>query len=125
MDAHEVAPASGPVRGTVTIPGSKSLTNRALVVAALATGRSTLRGALFSDDTTACIDGLIRLGIDINADLVHNRIAVEGASGRIPAHEADLDVRYSGTSARFLTAVAAAGRRLPALGAAATITSCC
>ena len=110
MEAHEVAPAAGPVRGTVTVPGSKSLTNRALVVAALATGRSTLRGAQFSDDTEACMDGLMRLGIGIEADPAHARIAVEGAGGTIPAEAAELDVRYSGTTARFLTAVAAAGR---------------
>ena len=110
MDAYEVAPAAGPVRGTVTVPGSKSLTNRALVVAALATGRSTLRGALFSDDTEACMDGLMRLGIGIEADPAHARIVVKGAGGTIPAEAAELDVRYSGTSARFLTAVAAAGR---------------
>ncbi len=110
MEAHEVAPATGPVRGTVTVPGSKSLTNRALVVAALASGRSTLSGAQFSDDTEACMDGLMRLGIGIEADPAHARIAVEGAGGTIPAEAAELDVRYSGTTARFLTAVAAAGR---------------
>lgn len=110
MEAHEVAPAGGPVRGTVTVPGSKSLTNRALVVAALATGQSTLRSALFSDDTEACLDGLVRLGIGIEAEPAHARIAVEGAGGTIPAATAELDVRYSGTTARFLTAVAAAGR---------------
>ena len=110
MEAHEVAPAAGPVRGTVTVPGSKSLTNRALVVAALATGRSTLGGAQFSDDTEACMDGLMRLGIGIEADPAQARIAVEGAGGTIPAEAAELDVRYSGTTARFLTAVAAAGR---------------
>jgi 3-phosphoshikimate 1-carboxyvinyltransferase len=110
MDTYEVTPASGPVRGTVTVPGSKSLTNRALVVAALATGRSTLRGALFSDDTEACLDGLMRLGIRVEADPSRACIAVGGAGGRIPAAAAELDVRYSGTTARFLTAVAAAGR---------------
>ena len=108
-EAYEVAPAAGPVRGTVTVPGSKSLTNRALVAAALAAGRSTLRGALFSDDTEACMDGLARLGIGIEPDAAAARIAVDGAGGRIPAAAAELDVRYSGTSARFLTAVAAAG----------------
>ncbi len=110
MDTYEVTPASGPVRGTVAVPGSKSLTNRALVVAALATGQSTLRGALFSDDTEACLDGLMRLGIGVKADRERARIAVTGAGGRIPAAAAALDVRYSGTTARFLTAVAAAGR---------------
>ena len=110
MDAYAVAPAPGPVDGTVTVPGSKSLTNRALVVAALASGRSTLRGALFSDDTEACMDGLARLGIDIAPDPSAARVTVTGAGGRIPAATAELDVRYSGTTGRFLTAVAAAGR---------------
>ena len=109
MEAHKVVPASGPVLGTVTVPGSKSLTNRALVVAALATGQSTLCGALFSDDTTACMDGLARLGIEIAPDPANARIAIQGANGNIPTDKAELDVRYSGTSARFLTAVAAAG----------------
>lgn len=110
MDAYAITPAAGPVNGTVTVPGSKSLTNRALVIAALATGRSTLHGALFSDDTEACMDGLARLGIDISSDPSAARVTVTGAGGRIPAVTAELDVRYSGTTARFLTAVAAAGR---------------
>lgn len=107
--AYRVAPAAGPVRGAVTAPGSKSLTNRALVAAALAAGRSTLRGALFSEDTEACMEGLSRLGIRVEPDAAHDRISVTGGGGRIPAAAAELDVRNAGTAARFLTAAAAAG----------------
>ena len=68
MDIYAVVPSPGSVSGSVTVPGSKSLTNRALIVAALASGRSTLRGALFSDDTEACMEGLSQLGIGVEAD---------------------------------------------------------
>jgi 3-phosphoshikimate 1-carboxyvinyltransferase len=89
---------------TVRIPGSKSLTNRALVCAALASGRSRLVGWLESDDTAAMIDGLGRLGVTVEragADLLVNGTGGEFA---IPLHP--IDCRASGTTIRFLTACA-------------------
>jgi 3-phosphoshikimate 1-carboxyvinyltransferase len=93
----------------VRVPGSKSLTNRALIVAALAEGPSTLTGTLDSDDTRVMVDSLRRLGLDVQHDPDAATIAVEGCGGRIPARAAELFVANSGTSLRFLTAMVAAG----------------
>ncbi len=92
------------------VPGSKSLTNRALVVAALADGTSTLTGALDSDDTRVMVDSLGRLGIEVGLDPSTATIRVTGCGGIIPARQADLYVANSGTSLRFLTALVTLGR---------------
>jgi 3-phosphoshikimate 1-carboxyvinyltransferase len=99
-----------PPRARVRVPGSKSLTNRALIVAALARGRSTLTGALDSEDTRVMVESLRRLGIAVEHGPGAATIAVTGCSGRIPAREAELFVANSGTSLRFLTAMAATGK---------------
>ncbi len=101
---------ASPLNARVRVPGSKSLTNRALIVAAQAKGRSTLTGALDSDDTRVMVDSLQRLGIGVNHTPETATIDVEGCGGQIPASEADLYVANSGTSLRFLTALAATGR---------------
>jgi 3-phosphoshikimate 1-carboxyvinyltransferase len=85
------------------------LTNRALIVAALAEGASTLTGALDSEDTRVMVDSLQRLGIGVAHDPEAATIAVAGCDGRIPASQAELFVANSGTSLRFLTALVAAG----------------
>src|SRR6195952_1669546 len=103
-------PLSSPVEARVRVPGSKSLTNRALIVAALAKGRSTLTGALESDDTRVMVESLTRLGIGVTRRPGDATIRVEGCGGEIPAAEADLYVGNSGTSLRFLTAMVASGR---------------
>src|SRR3954454_2571151 len=102
-----IEPISGPLAATVVPPGSKSITNRALVAAALAAGRSTLRGALVADDTEAMMDCLRRLGVDIGTS--GDTVTVDGTSGRTPATDAELDVRQSGTTARSMAPVAALG----------------
>ncbi|MBX3440673.1 MAG: 3-phosphoshikimate 1-carboxyvinyltransferase, partial [Planctomycetaceae bacterium] len=99
-----------PIRGTVRPPGSKSLTNRALIVAALAKGGSLLTGALDSRDTQVMIDSLSRLGIAVETANAGSQLAVAGASGRIPAPSADLWLENSGTSIRFLTALCTLGQ---------------
>jgi 3-phosphoshikimate 1-carboxyvinyltransferase len=105
-----VVPLRGaPPKARVRVPGSKSLTNRALIVAALADGRSTLTGALDSDDTRVMVDSLQRLGIGVVHDPAACTIAVEGCGGSIPKTEAELSVANSGTSLRFLTAMVATG----------------
>ncbi len=96
-------------RLSVRVPGSKSLTNRALIVAALAEGLTTLTGALDSDDTRVMVESLSRLGFKVDHDVVASTIRIEGMAGRIPAKQADLDVHNSGTSLRFLTAMVATG----------------
>jgi 3-phosphoshikimate 1-carboxyvinyltransferase len=101
-DPLPIEPLTGPVDATVIVPGSKSITNRALVCAALADGTSTLDGVLFADDTEAMLDCLGRLGIGIDADRSIDRVKVTGRGGRIPAATATLDARLSGTTARFV-----------------------
>ena len=106
-DSLVVQPLTRPFDAVVTVPGSKSLTNRALVCAALADGTSVLEGALRADDTEAMVDCLRALGIDI--EVSGDRMTVHGRGGEIPATEAKLDVRLSGTTARFIIPVAARG----------------
>lgn len=96
--------ARGPLDARVRVPGSRSLTNRALVCAALAAGRSRLVGATESDDTTAMREGLRALGVAI--DVAGDAWTVAGCAGRFPARDARVDARASGTTARFLTAAA-------------------
>ncbi|MFO0870747.1 MAG: 3-phosphoshikimate 1-carboxyvinyltransferase [Pirellulales bacterium] len=108
MSDITVAPKS-PLQATVRPPGSKSITNRALVCAALASGPTLLRGALDSDDTRVMIDSLQRLGLDVRHDAREATIAVAGGGGRWPRAEAELFVGNSGTTIRFLTAMLAVG----------------
>jgi 3-phosphoshikimate 1-carboxyvinyltransferase len=89
--------------GTVRPPGSKSLTNRALVVAAMAEGTSTILHPLESDDTEAMRSTLSELGVSIESQ--PGRFVVHG-SNRLSASGADLDARASGTTARFVLAAA-------------------
>lgn len=109
QDTLTVSPAAGPLDARVRPPGSKSLTNRALVCAALAEGGSTLTGALDSDDTRVMIESLGRLGIPIEVADGGRTLRVAGAGGRIPAFEAELFVGNSGTTIRFLTAMVTLG----------------
>ena len=101
---------SGPVRGTVTPPGSKSYTNRALVVAALARGTSVLSNVLDADDTRYMAQALSRLGFQVEADFDESRVVVHGSGGAVPAAEAELYVGNAGTAMRFLTALVSLGR---------------
>jgi len=105
--ALTVEPLARPPDATITVPGSKSITNRALICAALADGTCVLEGALWADDTEAMVDCLKQLGLRV--DVAGERITVHGRGGAIPATEAHLDVRLSGTTARFITPVAARG----------------
>jgi len=106
----EVAAVRRPIRGDVRVPGSKSITNRALLLAALADGDSVLEGGLASDDTQIFSGALARLGISVAHDEAHETFAVTGMGGHIAAHEADLFVGNAGTAARFITAFVALGR---------------
>lgn len=115
----EIVPPPGPVVARVAVPGSKSITNRALVLAALAGGRSLLPGALWSEDTQVMVEALRRLGftVEVGPDPVEpaNRtIGVVGAGGRIPragsaAQPLELWVGNAGTAARFLAALVCLG----------------
>ncbi len=105
--ARRVEPLDGPLDAEVTLPGSKSLTNRALVVATLAAGTSTLEGALTADDTEAMVGCLTRLGARVAR--AGDRWTVAGTGGRLAPGPATLDARLSGTTARFVLPVAAMG----------------
>ena len=108
--AHAVEPVAGPLDATVVVPGSKSVTNRALACAALASGTSTLTNALVADDTEAMADCLRRLGVAVTAEGDGTTLVVEGCGGAIPAASSTLDVRASGTTARFVAPLAALGK---------------
>lgn len=101
---------SGPIFGSIRPPGSKSITNRALICAALAEGASLLCGALDSEDTQVMLAALEKLGLMLEHDPAARTIRVEGCAGAIPAAEAKLFLANSGTSIRFLAALATLGR---------------
>jgi 3-phosphoshikimate 1-carboxyvinyltransferase len=105
-----IVPFTKPARGEVTLPGSKSITNRALLLAALCDGPVTLTGALFSEDTEIMAEALRQLGFVVKEDESKKTIYVEGRGGEIPAKEATLHVGLAGTAARFLTALCAAAK---------------
>lgn len=107
-DAIEIQP-TGPLHGSVRPPGSKSITNRALVCAALAKGESLLVGALDSEDTRVMIGALGQLGISVDRDADASTIRIVGSAGSLPASQADLYVANSGTTMRFLTAMVTCG----------------
>jgi 3-phosphoshikimate 1-carboxyvinyltransferase len=108
-EALAIEPHPTPLVGTVLVPGSKSYTNRALLVAALADGRSMLEGALFSDDTWHMARSLAALGIGVAPDEANRRFEVTGFGGKLPAAQASVFVGNSGTTARFLTPMLALG----------------
>ncbi|MBM3997072.1 MAG: 3-phosphoshikimate 1-carboxyvinyltransferase [Planctomycetes bacterium] len=106
-----IAPLTKPPHATVRVPGSKSITNRALVLAALTAHETVIDGALQSEDTEVMVDCLRRLGFTILPDWEAESIRVlhDSAQPRIPASSADLYVANSGTTMRFLAAMVALG----------------
>lgn len=89
------------------VPGSKSITNRALLIAALSDGLTTIKGALFSDDSRHFLNCLKELGFSVEIDEKNCEVKVLGLSGKIPKDEASIYVGSAGTAARFLTAMLA------------------
>ncbi|HVN29017.1 MAG TPA: 3-phosphoshikimate 1-carboxyvinyltransferase, partial [Candidatus Binataceae bacterium] len=102
MDAIEITPVSKPFSAAITVPGSKSITNRALLIAALAQGRSVLDNVLFSDDTMRMIEALRGLGFQLSVEEDARRITVNGMGGQIPSSGCDLYIGGAGTAMRFL-----------------------
>lgn len=88
----------------VPVPGSKSITNRALLIAALANGKSVLKGVLFSDDSRHFLKALQDLGFEVEIDEKHAVVSIEGKGGSVPKTNAVVDVGSAGTAARFLAA---------------------
>lgn len=91
----------------VQVPGSKSITNRALLLAALSDKKCTLHGVLFSDDSRAFLDSLQKLGFEASVDEEKKDVMIRGTGGRIPNRQVAIDVRSAGTAARFLTVMLA------------------
>src|SRR5580704_9959456 len=115
----EIVPLAQPVRAEITVPGSKSITNRALILAALADGEVTLKGALWSEDTQVMTEALVKLGFEIKvegdpAEFCNRTITVKGLGGKIPnagttEKPLELFVGNAGTAARFLAAFVCLG----------------
>src|SRR5512134_562765 len=91
-----IPPFTRPVRGSATLPGSKSITNRALILAALSDRTVTLRGALFSRDTRIMIAALRALGFAVEFDEAALTITITGRGGEIPNREARLHIGNAG-----------------------------
>jgi 3-phosphoshikimate 1-carboxyvinyltransferase len=107
-DLLPVQPFTRPVQAEALVPGSKSLTNRALLLAALSDRPVTLTGALFSEDTHLMAEALRKLGFTVEANDGAKALHVSGQEKRFQTERADLFVGLAGTTARFLTAFCAA-----------------
>src|SRR5476651_1773633 len=118
-DLIEIIPLDKPVRAEITVPGSKSITNRTLILAALADGEVTLTGALWSEDTQIMVECLSKLGFEVRiendpAEFCNRTITVKGLGGKIPntgtvEKPLELFVGNAGTAARFLSAFVCLG----------------
>jgi 3-phosphoshikimate 1-carboxyvinyltransferase len=119
-DLIEIVPLDKPVRAEITVPGSKSITNRALILAALADGEVTLEGALWSEDTQIMVECLQELGFMVNIapdpnESCNRTITVYGQGGKVPGggtaeNPLELFVSNAGTAARFLAALVCLGK---------------
>lgn len=109
QDSFFVKPNDCPSSFCVTVPGSKSITNRALLLAALSNGSCTLSNVLFSEDSRALLTALSNLGFSVTVDEIAKTAVVVGNDGRIPCEEASLHAQSAGTAARFLTAMLSFG----------------
>lgn len=107
MQMYEVKKLPYHPKLDVTVPGSKSMTNRALLLAALAEGESTVSGILFSDDSNVFLQALKDVGFTLEIDTQEKRVTIEGKGGRLPRSQANIYVGSAGTAARFLTAMVA------------------
>jgi 3-phosphoshikimate 1-carboxyvinyltransferase len=115
----EILPLDKPVQAEITVPGSKSITNRALVLAALAQGVTTLQGALWSEDTRVMVECLRKLGFTVRTapdpeEACNRTLTVQGRGGRVPGgglegQPLDLFVGNAGTAARFVAALVCRG----------------
>jgi 3-phosphoshikimate 1-carboxyvinyltransferase len=105
----EIAPITAPLDARVSVPGSKSITNRAMILAAMAQGRSVLDSVLLSDDTRYMSDALRVMGFVVEVDEDAHRITVGGRGGVIPAHGGEIFVGGAGTVMRFIVAMVTLG----------------
>jgi len=110
MDQIEIRPLLRKLAASIRVPGSKSITNRALLMGAIAKGRSVIESALVSDDTRYMIGALQHLGYPITLNEQEMRIEIDGKGGVIPVKTAELFVGGSGTAMRFLAGFLTLGR---------------
>lgn len=103
--AYHVKKIDKPIDWVVEVPGSKSMTNRALLMAALTEGKVELNGVLFSDDSRHFLDCLVSLGFSVETDEQAHKVTVVGCGGCIPKKVTEINVGSAGTAARFLTAM--------------------
>lgn len=118
-DLIEIVPLDKPVHAEISVPGSKSITNRALILAALANGETTLQGALWSEDTQVMVEALKKLGFEVKVEpdpdeFCNRTITVKGQDGKIPNagtedKPLEIFVGNAGTAARFLSAFVCLG----------------
>ncbi len=109
MDVYKVKKFNRPVHINVEVPGSKSITNRALLLAAMGGGETLLKGVQFSEDSYNFLKALQQLGFKTETDKLSRTVKIKGMSGNIPVKEAVINVGNAGTAARFLTAFTAMG----------------
>lgn len=107
MKEYRVKPLTGSKPIRVEVPGSKSITNRALMLAALGNQTCELRGVLFSDDSRAFLSCLQELGFNVVIEEAAKKVVITGMGGAIPNRTATINVRSAGTAARFLTVMLA------------------
>ena len=106
-EIYKVQKQEAPIDWVVEVPGSKSMTNRALLMAALADGVTTLKGVLFSEDSRNFLGSLKSLGFRVETDEPAKTVSVEGLNGKLPVTAGEIYVGSAGTAARFLTAMLA------------------
>ncbi len=106
-DGRPIVPLVAPPDARIVVPGSKSVTNRALLCAALAEGDSVLTGSLFADDTEAMMGALRDLGVPVHADAATGTVTVTGTGPAIGSQPSVVDARKSGTTSRFVLPAAA------------------
>ena len=105
MDSYEVKKVTAPVNWETDVPGSKSITNRALLLAALCREQVRLQGVLFSDDSRHFLSSLQSLGYEVQIDEAACAVEVHGHGGSLPVTSGEIHVGSAGTAARFLTAM--------------------
>ena len=104
-DSYRVRSLKKPAQWMVEVPGSKSITNRALLLSALCKGHVYLHGVLFSDDSRHFLSSLQSLGYDVRIDEGQHTVELEGCGGVLPVQAGSIHVGSAGTAARFLTAM--------------------
>ena len=112
MKEYRVVPVArdGVSSAIVRVPGSKSITNRAILLAALAEGESTIKGILVSNDSKDIMRCLLALGVEMECDEKRNEMHIRGCGGEIPVKKASINVGSAGTAARFITALLAVSK---------------